>query len=85
MTDKEKDEIVKPKNYEIMIEKARELSKGHAFLRVDLYNIDGKIYFGELTFYTTAGFMKLEPVEYDKILGDMINLKEKNKNNKKEG
>lgn len=43
-------------------------------VRVDLYRHNGQLYFGELTFYTWAGFMDFHPKEYDRILGDMFDL-----------
>lgn len=64
----------KPKNYNKMIELATILSQGFSHVRVDLYNIDGKIYFGELTFCESSGFCAFSPDEYDYILGDMWNL-----------
>jgi len=70
-------EIKKPKNFEKMIALAEDLSKEFPFVRVDLYNIDGKIYFGEYTFFNWSGSVAFEPKEYDKILGDMIQLPEK--------
>lgn len=51
----------KPVNYEAMIEIAKKLSKEFPFVRVDLYNLDGKIYFSELTFIPTGGLMKIKP------------------------
>jgi len=53
---------------------ARELSKGMAFLRVDLYQINGKIYFSELTFCPCNGLFPFEPPEWDKKLGSLIDL-----------
>ena len=64
----------KPKNFDKMVEIAGELSKGHPFLRVDLYEVDAKIYFSELTFSPNAGMMPFEPECYDKMLGDMLVL-----------
>src|SRR5699024_7372599 len=46
----------KPDNYKRMIEIAKELSKDIPFVRVDLYEINGKIYFGEPTFYPQNGY-----------------------------
>ena len=66
--------IEKPQNYELMIELAEKLSKDIPYLRVDMYNLNGKIYLGELTFYTGAGFEKFNPEKYDRILGDMLEL-----------
>lgn len=68
-------ETKKPKKLAKMIEIAEELSKGIPFIRVDLYNINEKIYFGELTFYPGSGFSKFFPEKYDYILGDLIDLK----------
>lgn len=60
----------KPENYEKMVEIAETLSEGFPHVRVDLYNINGNIYFGEMTFTTTAGQGLFEPPEFDRILGD---------------
>lgn len=64
----------KPVNFDKMIEFASILSKNIKFLRVDFYEINGKIYFSELTFFPGSGFTELQPVEWDYKLGDMINL-----------
>lgn len=64
----------KPECFEKMKQIAAELSGGLPFLRVDLYEIDGKIYFSELTFTPCGGMMPFDPPEYDKVLGDMIHL-----------
>lgn len=55
----------KPQNFDKMIELARKLSQGEAFVRVDLYNIRGKIYFGEYTFFHFSGLTPFEPEEWD--------------------
>lgn len=59
----------KPKNYEQMVEVARKLSGDFPEVRVDLYNIDGQIFFGELTFYDGSGYLKWEPDDFDFELG----------------
>lgn len=64
----------KPKNFEEMKELAKTLSENIPFVRVDFYEIKGKIYFGELTFYPGSGYIPFEPEEYDEILGDMLEL-----------
>lgn len=64
----------KPVNLEKMKELSKILSKGVPFLRVDFYEIKGKIFFSELTFYPCSGFLPFEPEEYDKIIGDMLIL-----------
>lgn len=63
-----------PKNFEKMIELAKVLSNGFPHIRVDFYNINGAIYFGELTFFSGGGNMRFEPDEWDSILGSWINL-----------
>ncbi|MBE5819572.1 MAG: glycosyl transferase [Clostridiales bacterium] len=71
----------KPENFEEMKELAKVLSKDIPFVRVDFYEIEGKIYFGELTFYPCSGYIPFKPEKYDKILGDMLELP-KNKKEK---
>lgn len=63
-----------PINLDKMIELAEKLSRNILFLRVDFYEIENKIYFGELTFYPASGFGKFVPDEWDKKLGDLIEL-----------
>ena len=63
-----------PANFEEMKSIAEKLSSGHKFLRVDLYNVEGKIYFGELTFYPASGYGKFTPEEWDERLGDLIRI-----------
>ena len=63
-----------PHNIQKMTVLAEKLSAGIPFLRVDLYNIDGKIYFGELTFFPASGMGRFAPSKYDYILGNYINL-----------
>lgn len=67
----------KPKNFDKMIEIAEKLSSGTKFLRVDLYNVNGKIKFGELTFYPCSGFYKLEDDEIALEYGKLLDLGEK--------
>lgn len=64
----------KPVLFEEMKCIAEKLSKGHSFLRVDLYIINNHVYFSELTFYPSSGMRPFEPVEWDKKLGDLIKL-----------
>lgn len=64
----------RPQHFEEMIKLARVLSEGFPFLRVDLYEINKKVYFGELTFHPCAGFMPFKPEEWDKKLGQLIIL-----------
>lgn len=69
-----KREIAKPKSFEKMKELAAKLSAGQPHLRVDFYDIDGKIYFGELTFYHWSGMVPFEPEEWDYKFGEWIKL-----------
>lgn len=63
-----------PKNWELMKDLAKKLSKGFPHLRVDFYNINGEIYLGELTFFQGGGLMPFEPHEWDHKLGSWIDL-----------
>ena len=64
----------KPENWDEMVRIANILSEGFAFVRVDLYSVQGKIYFGELTFSPANGLQRWEPKSLDKELGDLILL-----------
>lgn len=64
----------KPCNFEKMKQFARVLSAGTRHLRVDFYEVNGKLYFGELTFYQDSGWKKIEPTEWNKLLGSWIDL-----------
>lgn len=68
---------LKPINFEKMKELAVVLSKNIPELRVDFYEVNNKIYFGELTFFDGSGFDKIEPKEWDKKIGDWITLPQK--------
>ena len=69
------EQIPPPENLDKMLEIAKILSKDFKFVRVDLHNVNGKIYFGEMTFTPASGYMKFKPRKYDRILGDMLDLK----------
>lgn len=64
----------KPKHFNEMMEFAHRLSSGIPFLRVDLYEIEAKIYFSEFTFTPCGGFMPFEPQKWDKKLGEILNI-----------
>ena len=64
----------RPQNYALMQELASTLSTGQPFLRVDFYEVNSKVYFGELTFFPTSGFGGFDPVEWDEILGNYIQI-----------
>lgn len=63
-----------PNNLANMVELAEKLSEGHFFLRVDLYNVNGVIYFGETTFYPNSGFGEFAPECWDLKIGEMLDL-----------
>ena len=65
-------EIVKPLNWDKMVEYARILSKPFRHCRVDLYNLDGKIYFGEITFHHGGGCNDIQPEEWAYKIGQWI-------------
>ena len=66
--------IQKPDNYEEMIEISKKLSKGFPHVRVDLYSVNGKTFFGEMTFSKGAGFDKIKPYEFDLEMGNHFKL-----------
>lgn len=63
-----------PGNIDDMIQLAEKLSAGYPFLRVDFYSVNGKIYFGELTFFPASGFGPFIPEEWDETLGSWLTL-----------
>lgn len=69
-----KEHIAKPKDFEEMLEIAKKLSVGIPQVRIDLYNCNGQIYFGEITFFHWSGMTAFDPVEWDFKLGKMIKL-----------
>jgi len=66
--------IEKPKSFDIMMEIAQKLSKGIPHVRIDLYDVCGHIYFGECTFYESAGFCEFNPPKWDAEIGEMLKL-----------
>lgn len=66
----------RPQNFEKMKEFAAVLAQGTIHLRVDFYEVDGKLYFGELTFYQDSGCAHIKPSEWNQRLGEWIQLKD---------
>ena len=64
----------KPQNFEKMKELAGKLSEGIPQVRVDFYEVNGNIYFGEITFFHWSGLVKFEPEEWDEKIGEWITL-----------
>lgn len=68
------DPMPKPNGYDHMIEVAERLSKPFPVVRCDLYNLDGKIYFGEMTFTSYGGIMDFYSDEFQSLCGEIIQL-----------
>lgn len=66
--------IPKPALFEEMKEIAAKLSQGMKFVRIDLYELNGNIYFGEYTFFNGGGYQLCKPIKWEKLLGDWIDL-----------
>lgn len=71
-------DIAAPQNLEFMIEVAERLSAPFPHVRVDLYNIGGKVFFGEMTFYPWSGYVQYTPDSFDYDLGEEFFLKRYN-------
>ena len=69
--------IYKPINFNLMKELAEVLAKDMIFARIDFYEINGKVYFGEITLHPGCGFEEFTPEEWDRILGNWITLPDK--------
>ncbi len=74
------DNVKKPDNLKEMIRVAYKLSRIFPFIRVDLYSVKNKIYFGELTFTPANGLLMYDPPEVDYQLGELIDLSKFKKN-----
>lgn len=66
--------IEKPRGFEEMKALAAKLSKGIPQVRIDFYDINGKIYFGEITFFHWSGMKPFDPIEWDYKFGEWIHL-----------
>lgn len=69
-------EMAKPNSFDEMKDLAEKIASyiGNSYERIDFYNVDGKVYFGEVTFYPGGGSDKLRPIEWEYILGRWIEL-----------
>jgi hypothetical protein len=67
-------EIPRPANFDRMLKMAADLSAGFPQVRVDLYEVDGKVYFGELTFTSCCGLMDYFDQDYLRVMGDKVVL-----------
>ena len=66
--------VARPKQYELMKELAVKLSQEIPFVRIDFYEINEKVYFGEITFYPASGFEGFRPESWDMKMGNWIKL-----------
>lgn len=64
----------KPEKFEEMKQMAAILSQGTPQLRVDFYEVDGRVYFGEMTFFHCSGLAPFHPEEWDRIFGEWVEL-----------
>lgn len=69
--------LEKPANYEQLKAVAEKLAAPFPHARIDLYDQDGKILFGEITFFDGSGYMKFDPDEFDFMMGSKFELPEK--------
>ena len=67
-------QIPKPNKLDEMIEIAYKLSEGIPFVRIDLFEVENEIYFSEFTLCPASGYMPFVPKEYDRIVGDWLDL-----------
>ncbi len=68
------EDVEKPKTLDKMISLSEILSKDFFYSRIDWYEVDGALYFGEITFHTDGGKMPILPQEWDKKLGGRLKL-----------
>lgn len=73
---KSKHTIDRPLCFEEMKKMAEKLAQGIPTVRIDLYEVNGKVYFGEFTFFPSGGLAAFHPDKWDKILGDRVTLPE---------
>lgn len=64
-----------PQNIDKLFEIARKLAKDFKFARIDLYDVNGRIYFGEITLNSGGGRELIYPIEYNEIIGKELNIK----------
>ena len=69
--------IERPKNFERMVNIAEDIAKEFAYVRVDFYEVDCKLYFGEITFHDSGGYDKILPFTWDEHFGSLVDLTSK--------
>jgi len=78
LTPKPDVKIKKPEKLKEMIDMATDYAQDFPYVRVDFYEVNQKIIFGELTFFPASGMPDFKPKKYDKIWGDLLTLPKKN-------
>lgn len=68
-------DVPRPDSFEKMLEFGKEISALYRLVRVDFFDVDGQLYFGEITQFHTAGFARFSPSYYDEFYGNKIDLK----------
>ena len=66
--------VPRPKNYDALVHLAEKLSEGIPFVRVDFYDVNDRVYFGEMTFYPGSGLEEFDPEKWDYVLGSWLEL-----------
>lgn len=67
-------QLKKPSQFELMKSLAEKLAKDIPFVRVDFYEVNGNVYFGEMTFFPASGWVAFEPQDWDYKLGEWLKL-----------
>lgn len=67
-------DISKPINFDLMCEVSKKIASSYPYVRIDLYNVDGEIFFGEMTFFQGSGFDRIFPYEKDMKLGSLLDI-----------
>lgn len=73
-------DIEKPSSLSEMLQLSDTLAKPFDYVRIDWYNLENQLFFGEITFHHDSGYRPIEPPEWDKKLGEMVKLGENSKN-----
>jgi hypothetical protein len=68
------EEIEPPVSYQVMLTFAEKIASLYDYVRVDFYDVDGKLFFGEVTHHHGGGFDQIRPLEWDYKLGEKISL-----------
>ncbi|PID27534.1 MAG: glycosyl transferase [Candidatus Cloacimonadota bacterium] len=74
VTDPSDKDVKKPENFELMLKLSEKLAGDFIYVRVDWYEVNGFLYFGELTFHHDSGMRPIYPRKWDKILGEKLRL-----------